>query len=131
MKFHLLWQILKEFKVSAKPRISLIPENVLRLRETERQKQKENEFEEKHVSVKHNKINPSPLELKGAKLKRLKDNHEVLMLKFDESDCIKHLNVNTLDLAEKKSDHLHWQVSEERRVITQELLACKDQSLSD
>ena len=44
------------------------------------------------------------------------------------------MNVETVDLAEKKSDHLHCshgQVSEECQDKTQELVACKDQSLSD
>ena len=44
------------------------------------------------------------------------------------------MNVNTVDLAEKKSDLLHFlhgQVSEERQVKTKELLACKNQSASD
>ena len=77
---------MKEFEVSAKPRISPLLDNAMSLKEVECRNQEENEFDDKRVSVKHNKINPSPMELQGAKLKRLKDSHKVQMLEFDESD---------------------------------------------
>ena len=77
---------MKEFEVSAKPRISPLPENSMCLKEMECRNQEENEFDDKLVYVKRNKINPSPMTFKGAKLKKLQDSHRVQMLEFDESD---------------------------------------------
>ena len=81
---------MKKFEVSAGPMISPLPEYLLCLKETKCKNQKEYEFEDKCVSVKHKKINPCPIELKGVKLIKLKDNHRVLMLEFDESNEIKY-----------------------------------------